>query len=495
MKFRIFLCSVLAAASLGASSIAKGEMPGTAFTYQGHLKQNGEPANGPVNLDFDLYAAETGGKMIAAGTVVPDPVDVTDGLFTVTIDFGDDAFNGQARWVEITVGGQTLSPRQKITPTPIALSLPGLWTQQNATSPNLIAGFSGNVVNDDAIGVHIGGGGSSGKVNSASGTYNTISGGEHNLAGENNGGNPDNSRYASIAGGSQNRARSWGSTVGGGFNNQALLDGDTVTGGFNNIADGGTSFVGGGNSNHATGGAAVVGGGNGNQSTGYQSAIYGGSNNIASGDDSVIGGGSANTASGVGSVVVGGTANKAVGRNSLAAGQQAEALHNGTFVWSDDAGTATPSTGENQWVSRASGGYWLYSNSTETAGVTLPPGGNAWQSISDRNTKDNFEPVDTVEVLKRLSAIPMETWNYRSQDPSIRHIGPMAQDFYAAFGVGEDEKHITTIDADGVALAAIQGLHQLVQEKDREIGDLKARMTVLEALVEQLARSDEGSTQ
>ena len=89
----------------------------------------------------------------------------------------------------------------------------------------------------------------------------------------------------------------------------------------------------------------------------------------------------------------------------------------------------------------------------------------------------------------------METWNYKSQDPSIRHVGPMAQDFYAAFGVGEDEKHITTIDADGVALAAIQGLYRLAQEKDREIGDLKARLTVLEVLVEQLARSDEGRTQ
>ncbi len=491
MNLLIFICFVLAAASLGASSIAKSEMPGTAFTYQGHLKQDGEPAKGNHNFEFGLWDDDIGGNQIGV-TQVLNNVLVTEGLFTVTIDFGDDALNGQARWLEIKVDVTTLAPRQRLTPTPIALSLPGLWTQQNATSPNLIAGFTGNVVNDDAIGVHIGGGGSSGKVNSASGTYNTISGGEDNLAGENNGGNPNDSAYATIAGGSQNRALSWGASIGGGFKNQALVGGDTISGGFNNIADGGTSFVGGGNSNRATGGSAVVGGGNGNQATGYESAICGGSGNIASGDYSVISGGSDNRASGVGSVVVGGTANKAAGRNSLAAGQQAEALHNGTFVWSDDAGTATPSTGENQWVSRASGGYWLYSNSTETAGVTLPPGGNAWQSVSDRNAKDNFEPVDTADVLKRLSAIPMETWNYKSQDPSIRHIGPMAQDFYSAFGVGEDEKHITTIDADGVALAAIQGLYELVQEKDKAITDLNARLAALEALVQQLVSPSYG---
>ncbi len=62
-------------------------------------------------------------------------------------------------------------------------------------------------------------------------------------------------------------------------------------------------------------------------------------------------------------------------------------------------------------------------------------------------------------MLARLAEVPISTWNYTSQDASIRHIGPMAQDFYAAFGVGEDDTHITTVDADGVALAAIQGLY------------------------------------
>ena len=83
--------------------------------------------------------------------------------------------------------------------------------------------------------------------------------------------------------------------------------------------------------------------------------------------------------------------------------------------------------------------------------------------ISDRNRKTNFNPTDAYDILERLSSITIQTWNYKSQDSSIRHIGPVAQDFYAAFGVGEDDRHITAVDADGVALAAIQGLYNLLK--------------------------------
>jgi hypothetical protein len=84
--------------------------------------------------------------------------------------------------------------------------------------------------------------------------------------------------------------------------------------------------------------------------------------------------------------------------------------------------------------------------------------------------------------------MPVETWTAKGQDPSIRHIGPMAQDFAAAFGLGEDDTHIATIDAEGVALAAIQGLYQVVQDKQAETSALHAdnaalveRVTTLEA--------------
>jgi hypothetical protein len=90
-------------------------------------------------------------------------------------------------------------------------------------------------------------------------------------------------------------------------------------------------------------------------------------------------------------------------------------------------------------------------------------------------------------VLERLARIPINTWNWRAQEDSIRHMGPMAQDFFAAFQVGEDEKHITTVDADGVALAAIQGLNQKLEDqirgKDAEILNLKERLDRLEQLL------------
>ena len=87
-----------------------------------------------------------------------------------------------------------------------------------------------------------------------------------------------------------------------------------------------------------------------------------------------------------------------------------------------------------------------------------------------------MDKVDGREILERLRDLPIATWNYKAQDESIRHIGPMAQDFSAAFGVGEKETMITTIDADGVALAAIQGLYEMVKEKDAEIAALRAEM-------------------
>ncbi|MFZ5809784.1 MAG: tail fiber domain-containing protein [Chloroflexota bacterium] len=112
--------------------------------------------------------------------------------------------------------------------------------------------------------------------------------------------------------------------------------------------------------------------------------------------------------------------------------------------------------------------------------MQLASGGGSWSNLSDRAAKENFFPVDGRDILERLAAIPIQTWNYKSQDASIRHIGPVAQDFYAAFGVGEDDTHITTVDADGVALAGIQELYELSQEQDARIIELEGRVDALE---------------
>ena len=119
-------------------------------------------------------------------------------------------------------------------------------------------------------------------------------------------------------------------------------------------------------------------------------------------------------------------------------------------------------------------------------GATLPAGSGAWSGLSDRDAKENFSPVDGEDTLARLASVPIQTWNMKTQDPSIRHIGPMAQDFYAAFKVGEDERRINTIDADGVALSAIQGLNRIVQEKDARINQLEKQNAAQEEKINNL---------
>jgi hypothetical protein len=92
-------------------------------------------------------------------------------------------------------------------------------------------------------------------------------------------------------------------------------------------------------------------------------------------------------------------------------------------------------------------------------------------SGSDRNIKENFTPVNPAEVLDKVAALPITRWNYKD-DPSAQHIGPVAQDFRAAFGLGSDDKFITTVDADGVALTAIQALNSKVTGHENEIRKL-----------------------
>jgi len=182
--------------------------------------------------------------------------------------------------------------------------------------------------------------------------------------------------------------------------------------------------------------------------------------------------------------VAGGQVNTASGFTSFAAGNKAKANHDGAFVWGDSTNADVASTGDNQFIARASGGVKFYSSTDTTdpaPGVSLAAGGSSWSTISDRASKENFRAVDGQELLKRLAAVPITTWNWKAQDDSIRHLGPVAQDFRAAFGLGEDEQHITTVDADGVALAAIQELYRMSREKDEQIRELARQVEALRA--------------
>ena len=103
---------------------------------------------------------------------------------------------------------------------------------------------------------------------------------------------------------------------------------------------------------------------------------------------------------------------------------------------------------------------------------------------SDRNKKENFADVDSMAILDKLARIPMQTWNYKSDDDSVRHIGPTAQDFHKQFKLGENDKTIATVDASGVNLAAIQALLKKVEILEAEQREMKQLIGELQSQLE-----------
>ena len=587
----------------------------TAFTYQGQLQNNGSLASGTYNLQFSLYTTNIGGTAVA-GPVTNTGVLVTNGLFTVQINFGSFAFTGETNWLQIGVETNlanaftNLVPRQQLTPTPFAIYA------ENSTA---LAG--GTAVGE--------------------GAGNNIS---------------DNGADDSFIGGGQANSiqfNSLDSFIGGG-------DGNT------NLSNAGYSVIAGGLDNQTASGWSVIGGGRGNV--------------ITSGTEySTIGGGFVNTNSGNYATVPGGNENYALGAYSFAAGDQAQALHQGAFVWADSEGSPFGSTSNNQFAVRANGGVNFVTsgagmtldgplavNGLNTAGTmninaitgmnlkssttlslqsslmtlsavseiklgsagtivdigglvqfdgtildqttfqgglisdgpvgigtstpqqvlsvvgginidqggqntgiittnaltfgsssgegiasqrtgTLPTGlfdlvlytagdprltimnggnvgignsspahllvvgnsgspaycdGTTWQNGSDRNSKAGFAAINPTNVLAKVATLPISEWQYKVDAEGSKHLGPMAQDFHAAFGLnGGDDRHISTVDESGVALAAIQGLNeklmeteQAVKMRDGEIQTLQQqndslaeRLNELEATVRQLA--------
>lgn len=217
-----------------------------------------------------------------------------------------------------------------------------------------------------------------------------------------------------------------------------------------------------------------------------------------------VSGGSQNTAASLYATVCGGISNVASAPYTFTAGTSAKATHQGVFVWADSQSLpfepylqTGPGGLPNSFNARSLGGFCFVTgidtNGYGTSGVYVSGGGSGWNTLSDRNAKTNFQQLDPQDVLARLAQVPVMGWNYKSQDESTRHIGPMAQDFNAAFGVGEadkagERKYINSIDEEGVALAAIQGLNQKVIAKDAEIQGLKQQN---EALEKRLARLEQ----
>jgi len=160
----------------------------------------------------------------------------------------------------------------------------------------------------------------------------------------------------------------------------------------------------------------------------------------------------------------------------------------GSFIIGDQStATVMTSTETNQFRARFDGGYQLFSNNSLTTGVSLAPGGGAWVNLSDKNKKENFCSINTEDILVKVGAIPLSNWNYKAQDKSIRHIGPLSQDFFAAFHLdGESDTTINTLDIDGINMAAIQALLHRTDELKKKTAELDAAITNLEILRDEL---------
>jgi hypothetical protein len=398
------------------------------------------------------------------------------------------------------------------------------------------------------------------QANSVTADFGTVGGGSFNAAGGNSAtvgggsGNTASGGGATVGGGSVNTASSGSATVGGGNQNTASGSSATVGGGFDNTASGSYATVGGGEFNTVSGHAATVPGGAFNAAVGawsfaagrrarafhegafvwadsqnpdFASTSVGQFSIRANGGVRIVGG---SLAAGIelgDSSAVGQTPyldfhygtgadqdfnvrliNDGDGRltctGNLAFGTQIRQMLN---LWNTAYGIGVQ---HSRLYFRADAGFaWylggVHHDDTDNAGggtqlMQLTSSGltvnGTFVSASDRNAKEDFRPLDTRAVLDKVAALPLSEWSYQADEQRSRHIGPMAQDFKAAFGLGADDRHIATVDADGVALAAIQGLNQKLEErlreKDIKIAALERSIGELKELVETLARKEGG---
>jgi trimeric autotransporter adhesin len=516
---------------------------GTAFTYQGRLNDGANPASGQYDLVFTLFATDSSGDAVA-GPVTNAAVAVSNGLFTTAVDFGN-VFTGASNWLEITVspGGSntftTLVPRQQLTPVPYALvaanvsgpiaasALPDVVVTNNANGLTLGGAFSGDGSGLSSVNAYsvnglttdslwkVGGNAGASPTNGAFlgttdslplefkvngqralrleyGYYSFPSNAVPNVIGGCSGNVVSNGFIGAFIGGGGvgSDPNSDANRVGGNFS--------SVLGGLANTAFGDFSTAMGIGSTASAVGATAMGA--------YTKAR--GANSTAMGNGATASGnvstamGNLTIASGTYSTAMG-DYSSATGDNSVAMGFRARASGDGSFVWNSFPAASLPENANQFGVygphglnvdyydQRPDGGglRWFYIGDLHAgdtiatwSGAHLTDGG-VWANASDRNRKTDFIEVDPQSVLAKLASLPVREWRYTNEISSVRHLGPTAQDFQAAFHLGTDDKSIGTVDESGVALAAIQGLNQKLEEQRAENAALKERLAELERLV------------
>ncbi len=338
-----------------------------------------------------------------------------------------------------------------------------------------------NEVVDGVVGGAIGGGGffrkdtENTEANVVTSHFGTVGGGAGNQAGTDSD-DPEEGQLAAVGGGLRNTANGAVSVVSGGTGNDALGPRSVVAGGANNDATEAFTSVGGGVGNRASNSYATVTGGTGNVARGSSSTVVGGRVNIAraqhstvvggrgnfaDGRGSTVGGGVDNDATAAGAFVAGGTDNTADGEFSFAAGRGAETNgHDGSVVFGDSSTDRIRAESDN------------------TAYFQMPVTAQSFDNESSRAHKRDVEQVDPESVLDGVESLDITRWRYERNDDST-HMGPTAEDFHEAFDLG-DERTISTVDADGVALAAIKALSNRLDERDEQLGERDDQIAALE---------------
>jgi len=489
----------------------------TVYDYYGTI---GGGVNNTVGLDDgpgnQMYGTIGGGLT----NTISAEYSTIGGGHNNTISVGHSTIAGgylnQAGGYYVAIGGgwQNIASAQKST---IGGGYLNTIYDENCT----ISGGSGNTAGiDDAntnsqTGATIGGGLS----NMATGQYATVAGGydltasaEYAFMGGGSYSVASNS-YSLVGGGTLDTAAAQYSSVLGGIRNaiRSSASGSAIAGGNKNKANDPYEFIGGGAENIAAGDYSVISGGYQNTTYGMGTTVAGGWGNELTGDYASILGGGYNTTSGGAATTVGGMWNVARGTISLAAGYGAFAVENGSVVLTANNNTANVMSGGDSTVAgaaetmvlRADGGFFLTdsagtystSNFLETkTGAYLTDGGD-WVSVSDKNKKENVEVFDADELFEKAMSLPVTRWNYIKEDDEVKHIGPMAQDFYEAFRLGSNDISLSSRDLAAVTLAALQELNERHEELKAENEDLKARVARLEASLNVLLDDSGGDVQ
>ncbi|MFO1505718.1 MAG: tail fiber domain-containing protein [Lysobacterales bacterium] len=452
------------------------------LTYKGNLQDGGKPANGSYDIRLTLYSNPTGGTAIGS-PVTLYAVPVHDGTFSTDVDFGAAANNGNPVWVGAAVapagsGNFTALDSRSMASLDAPSGTCDSYWSLSGNSGNPSGSYLGTTDNNSLIfkvdGVQAGAliphsGGTEvvfGASNNSAGTANssTVVGGYDNAA---------TGDYATVGGGQENTAAApesfaagWAATVRA-SDVGSFVWCDSVTDPSECTSTGANQFL-----IQASGGVSIGT----NNPNGNQLRVVASTTAIRGEDTS----GEHAGVSGYSSDGFGDAGSGVYGQVDGAGGNGVTGYNNGGGIGAGGAGVFGYTNNNNSVGVRAyhqAGGTALYvatsspSGSTKvidtSTGAYLSSGGQ-WEPNSDRNKKFGFAPLDLGSVLDKVLAMPVTSWSYKVEGDSIHHIGPMAQDFYAAFKLGQDDKHIGEVDEGGVAFAAIQGLNQKLEREHNE---------------------------